>query len=241
MEHFYSPLVCEGWRIGYDWVSSYSLFSKIAFGLLFALSGAAIEHTVWPQDTAMSRRLVRLVISAIVGPLIVIALMFAISLFVYAPSAVLANVEHRSASSASAAAEQRHHDQEMALTTEVSQLRKQGQCNSLVRELAQIKLERDLAFKRAADEKNFAARVLKATDEYGKSEQEFEQAIDREQDEWKALVSLSTGLMSIKDGVSEDSVIAEKKLFELRHSESGAARSKVHDKAQSLRFIEVSQ
>jgi hypothetical protein len=86
--HFYGPLFSDAWSTALDWFTSYSLASKTVFGCIFAFVGAIVTwrrggtlvHVIWSM------------ISVGLGALAIIGGMFVISVFYYAPYALLDSV-----------------------------------------------------------------------------------------------------------------------------------------------------
>ena len=239
--HFYALLFSQGWQIGLAWVASYSLVSQIVFGALFAGAGVIAELFLWPQDAEMSRRIARLIVGAIVGPIAVVGAMFLISLFYYAPSSVLQNSASQAAKAAHIETERNCQTQQAALSAKVSHLQEQIQSDPYSRKLAQVEDERDAAIEDEADANNFADRIAEAADNLKKAEQEFEETINRENDAWNNYLLFTTGIINLKPGVTEIDAVAQREQYEHRKSETALAKVKVHEKAEALQIIEVNR
>jgi hypothetical protein len=237
--HFYSLLISQAWAICVVWVASYSLVSKIVFGSLFAASGAIAEALLWPQDSQVSRRVARLIVGAVAGPVAVVGGMFLIGLFYYAPSAALENFAIQAANAARTDTEQNCQTRQAALSKELAHLQAQVQSDPYARKLTEAERERDAALDDAANANNFADRIVEAADDLKKAEQEFEETVNRQDEAWNSYVGLTTGIAPLSPGVSESNAAAERGQYEHRKTEAAIAKSTLHEKIEALQVIEL--
>jgi hypothetical protein len=232
--HFYSMLFSQAWTICEAWVASYSLVSKIVFGVLFAGAALVLESLLWPMGSEMLRRIARLIIGAIVGPIAVVGVMFVICLFYYAPSAVLGNVANDAAKTAQAETAQSCRAERI----EVSRLKEQIRSDPYASKLIQVERERDSARTNAADANNFAERMVRASDDLTKAEQEFEEAIDRQYETYTAFVQMLAD-PTLKPGITVNDAMTQHQQYLNFKSAAALAKSKVHEKAEALQVIEL--
>jgi hypothetical protein len=88
---FYGPLLKQGCQITLDWMAQYSLGMRAAFGILFGLVSFGTLRTIFfgdPRDR-MLKRIGRVVVEVVFGPIAVIGTMFIINVLYYAPGALL--------------------------------------------------------------------------------------------------------------------------------------------------------
>jgi seryl-tRNA synthetase len=234
-------LFSQAWMICVTWAASYSLVSKIVFGILFAASGAIAESLLWPQDAKVTRRTARLIVGAVIGPIAVVGGMFLISLFYYAPSAMLQNVTSQAANAARTETEQNCQTRQAALSKQVSNLQAQVQADPYARKLIQAERERDAARNDAANANSFTDRIVKAADDLKDSEQAFEEAVNRLDEAWSNYIELTTGSVPLNPGVTENTAAAAHDQYAHRKSEAALAKAKVHDKAEALQVIELNR
>ena len=239
--HFYSLLFSQAWRICLAWMASYSLGSKIIFGGLFGFGVALAESLLWRRVAPTPNRMTRWVMSAVLGPLVVLIGMYLISLFCYAPSAVLQDSVRKAANSAHAEAERNCQMRQASLSKEASSLRAEIQSDPYARKLVQAQHERDVALHTAAEATNFANQIVQVADDLKKSEQEFEEAINRQSDAYENFLLMGTGLMDLKPSISENDAMEQHKQYLNFKTQAALAKSKVHEKAEALQVIELNR
>jgi hypothetical protein len=217
-------------------MATYSLISKIVFGVLFASSGLIAEYFLWAKDVEMSRRIAQLVVSAIVGPIAVVGAMFLISLFYYAPSAVLESTANEAAKNSRALTQKENASDHLALTKTNAALRAQIKDAPCSHDLTRVEGERNNALSRVDDSEERADRIAEAADAVSNAEIRFDQAYIAQKNEWELLSGLTEG-MTFKPNVANSDAMAEIREYGSRKTQTATAESKLHESVEALRNV----
>jgi hypothetical protein len=242
---FYSSLFQVAWNLTKGWVVSLSVVPGIILAIIPPIASVIVFKFIFSGHdravSAVSWRIARIVAEGLIGLLATVSGMFAISLFYYSPRLVLRDAANKAAAVARAETEQVCRTQQVALSKEISQMQEQIRSNPFARRLVQADRERDIAHAQATRAEEYADRIMETTKDIERAYQRFDQALNRQNDEWTSLSSLSTGLLELKPGVTESEAMAEKQQYELCKSETAVAKSKLYEKIQTLQFIELNR
>jgi hypothetical protein len=87
--HLYGPLFRTAWAITLDWATSYSLVSTTILAVISMVVSVAVIEFSFAQPQLMIRRIARLFVELVIGPLVIVGGMFVVSLIYYAPKSFL--------------------------------------------------------------------------------------------------------------------------------------------------------
>jgi hypothetical protein len=236
---FYELLLQAAWFITKEWTASYLLFPWTLIGLVSSLSGVILLEYWW-RHRRVSRviwHLLRIVLEAIIGLAATVGAMFAISLFYYAPPVVMRHVADDAAKAATIRVRQQDRKRMAALSAEVSRLQQQLRSDPLARKLAQTEDERDDALQQAASANDFVTRLTVAGRNLDRTEEDFEKAYERQQEEWSVLMSFFPDPMPLRPGISPNEALEESHEYQEMKANTRAAMRKLHDEAESFHIL----
>ncbi len=237
---FYGPLALTAWTVTKQWAAAYSLFAWTLIGVVPPLTSIVVFEFLWRRRRRVSTviwRTLRIVLEGLGTFLVVVAGMFLMSLFYYAPPLVLQRVAADSASAAAKRAERKDKNRIDELSAEVAQLRIQNRSNALAQRLAQAERERDAALEEASQASDFSNRIAAAGNKLGNAEEDFQKAYDRQQEEWSAFTGLFSDMMPLKSGVTRGEALEESHEYEQMKTNTRAAMRNLHDQAEDFHIL----